>query len=94
MLTEKSGKIRKDFICSKCNYITSDKKDFNKHLLTSKHKNNSFVDISFANLEKKSEKSENIKIFSCVCGKNYKSRQGLYVHKKKCSFNEIKSKIV
>ena len=89
MLTEKSAKIRKDFICKKCNYITSDKKDFNKHLLTSKHKNNTFIDISFTNSEKKSEKSENIKIFSCHCGKKYKSRQGLYVHKKKCIFFEF-----
>ena len=92
MLTEKSEKIRKDFICRKCNYVTSDKKDFNKHLLTSKHKNNTFVDISFTNLEKKSEKSEkyeNIKLFPCKCGKNYKSRQGLYVHKKKCTFIEL-----
>ena len=89
MLTKKSEEIRKKFVCKKCNYITSDKKDFNKHLLTSKHKNNNFVDISFTNLEKKSEKSENIKIFSCKCGKLYKSRQGLYVHKKKCSFIEL-----
>ena len=89
MLTKKSEEIRKKFVCKKCNYITSDKKDFNKHLLTSKHKNNTFVDISFTNLEKKSEKSENIKIFSCKCGKLYKSRQGLYVHKKKCSFIEL-----
>ena len=89
MLTKKSEEIRKNFVCKKCNYITSDKKDFNKHLLTSKHKNNTFVDISFTNLEKKSEKSENIKIFSCKCGKLYKSRQGLYVHKKKCSFIEL-----
>ena len=53
MLTKKSEKIRKDFVCKKCNYVTSDKKDYNKHILTSKHKNNTFVDISFTNLEKK-----------------------------------------
>jgi hypothetical protein len=88
MLTKKSEKIRKEFVCKKCNYITSDKKDYNKHTLTSKHKNNTFVDISFTNLEKKSEKSENIKIFSCNCGKQYKSRQGLYAHKKKCNYIE------
>jgi hypothetical protein len=94
MLTKKSEKIRENFVCKKCNYITSDKKDYNKHILTSKHKNNTFVDISFTNLGKKSEKSENIKILSCNCGKQYKSRQGLYAHKKKCNFIESKENIL
>ena len=94
MLTKKSEKIRKDFVCKKCNYVTSDKKDYNKHILTSKHKNNTFVDISFTNLGKKTEKTENIKILSCICGKQYKSRQGLYAHKKKCNYIENEENIL
>jgi len=87
MLTEKSVKIRKEYFCNNCNYKTSDKKDYNKHLLTTKHKNNMIIDISLTNLEKKSEKSENKNnMFFCKCGKNYKSRQGFYLHKKKCMF--------
>ena len=87
MLTEKSVKIRKEYFCNNCNYKTSDKKDYNKHLLTTKHKNNMFIDISLTNLEKKSEKSENKNnMFFCKCGKKYKSRQGFYLHKKKCMF--------
>ena len=87
MLTEKSVKIRKEYFCNNCNYKTCDKKDFNKHLLTTKHKNNMFIDISLTCLEKKSEKSENKNnMFFCKCGKNYKSRQGFYLHKKKCMF--------
>ena len=39
MLTEPSLKIPKEFICKKCHYITCNKKDYNKHLLTEKHKN-------------------------------------------------------
>ena len=89
MLTEKSEKIRKEYFCNNCNYKTSDKKDYNKHLLTTKHKNNISIDNSLTNLEKKSEKSENNNIFICKCGKNYKSRQGIYLHKKKCNFKEI-----
>ena len=87
MLTEKSVKIRKEYFCNNCNYKTCDKKDYNKHLLTTKHKNNMFIDISLTCLEKKSEKSENKNnMFFCKCGKNYKSRQGFYLHKKKCMF--------
>ena len=94
MLTEKTEKNRKKYICEKCNFISCDKKDYNKHILTSKHKNNTFVDISFTNLGKKTEKTENIKILSCNCGKKYKSRQGLYAHKKKCNYIENEGNIL
>ena len=93
MLKEKSVKIRNDYFCINCNYKTCDKKDFNKHLSTSKHKKNECIDNSFTNLEKKSEKSENNIIYFCECGKKYKSRQGIYLHKKKCDFIEIKETI-
>jgi hypothetical protein len=55
MLTKKSAKIRKEFVCINCNYATSDKKDYNKHIVTSKHKNNTNVDILLTASEKKSE---------------------------------------
>ena len=81
MLTQKSAKIRLEFVCVNCNYVTSDKKDYNKHIGTAKHKNNTTVDITVTNLGKK---SENVIEFKCYCEKKYKSRQGLYAHKKKC----------
>ena len=81
MLTKNSAKIRSEFVCINCNYATSDKKDYNKHIATAKHKNNTNVDITLTNIEKK---SENIIEFICSCEKKYKSRQGLYAHKKKC----------
>ena len=81
MFTQKSAKIRKEFICIKCDYNTCDKKDYTKHINTAKHKNNLNVDIALTNIE---EKSANVNEILCGCGKKYKSRQGLYVHKKKC----------
>jgi hypothetical protein len=83
MLTKKSAKIRSEFVCINCNYATCDKKDYNKHIATAKHKNNTNVDILLTNLEKK---SDNLFEIICNCGKKYKSRQGLYSHKKKCTF--------
>ena len=80
MLTKNSAKIRSEFVCINCNYATSDKKDYNKHIATAKHKNNTNVDITLTNIGKK---SENIIEFICSCEKKYKSRQGLYAHKKK-----------
>ena len=81
MLTKNSAKIRYEFVCINCNYNTSDKKDYNKHIGTAKHRNNTNVDIPLTNIEKK---SENVMEFICSCEKKYKSRQGLYSHKKKC----------
>ena len=74
---EKSVKIRKKFYCKSCDYATSDKKDWNKHILTRKHK--------------KSAKTDKIKQtveFVCkLCKKGYKYRSGLCRHKKKCKMN-------
>ena len=75
----KVRKSLKTFICENCNYITRDKRDYNKHLSTDKHK-------ILINTDEKSEKIQ--KFFYCNCGKKYKHSQSLYNHKKKCSYKE------
>ena len=86
MLTKKTKKNEINYICESCNYITCKKTDYNRHILTDKHKMLTHVD-------NKNEKNENIK-FTCICGKNYKHRQSLGVHKKKCNLlNECTSLI-
>lgn len=76
MDNKKSAKIRKNFYCKSCDYTTSDKKDFNKHVLTRKHKKSAKADKKTPNVE-----------FACqYCGKSYKYKSGLSRHKKKCSF--------
>jgi hypothetical protein len=93
MFTKKSAKIRKEFVCINCLYNTCDKKDYNKHINTAKHKFNTNVDIVLTNIGEKSANlntnlNTNINEVVCNCGKKYKSRQGLYAHKKKCAFIE------
>ncbi len=85
MTTKKSQKIPNIFLCEKCNYSTSSKKDYNKHLLTRKHK----LQQNTTNLSQKSPQEENEYI--CECGKSYTYRGSLHNHKKKCSFlhNEL-----
>jgi len=77
------------FFCKLCDLATSNKKDFNKHLMTSKHRKR----------EKKiTNDSEDVKInnklcennFVCNCGNTYKYRQGLYKHKKTCDVDKNK----
>ncbi len=67
----------KPFYCECCQYNTSNKKDYNNHLLTRKH----------MNAENKSTIFENR--FICSCGNEYKHRQSLFTHKKKCTYLPI-----
>lgn len=80
------------FNCELCDYITINKKDFNKHLETIKHKNraNPYKSLQnpYKNPQKKSQKSQEKKQteYLCDCGKIYKHRQTLHHHRKKCDF--------
>ena len=83
MTTEKSLKIAENFVCEICNYNTSKKFDFDKHLLTKKHKNNEI-------LQNTTEKSQKIaKKHICECGKEYLHHSSLYKHKKICKTKSL-----
>ncbi len=79
-------KISYKFVCEPCDYKCCKQSEYNKHILTSKHKN---TDNILTNTASNGEKvSSNINIFSCECGKEYKHRQSLFNHRKKCKPNE------
>ena len=85
---EKSPKNRKHFECKTCQYITSNKYDFDKHNNTIKHKNNCLA-IESTNLAiNSSQKSQENKFICCNCNKEYKDNSGLWIHKKKCNIGE------
>lgn len=72
------------YICQKCDYSCNKKSHFEQHLRTDKHKWKHLVTQNSP--------------FSCPCGKAYKSRNGLWKHKKKCkaydnSNNEDENKL-
>ena len=71
------------FICDFCNYKSSRKSQYDRHVLTSKHKN--MVEYN-QTLEKSSYISNKVYNYNCDCGKSYPFRSSLYNHKKKCSF--------
>jgi hypothetical protein len=64
------------FICQKCDFISSNRKDYKRHLLTKKHKINECQLLSI----KKPQKTQ----YHCSCGKVYKDNSGLWRHRKKC----------
>ena len=83
MTYEKNAKKCIDLRCEKCNFATSNKFNYNKHLLSLKHKR--LTD----DLQKDAKNCQTI--FECVCGKKYVHRQSLYNHRKKCKDNMEKA---
>jgi hypothetical protein len=88
MATEKSQKVAKNFDCKLCNYLSSKKSDYNKHLLTRKH-------ILCSQATKNGDLATNLRLLSpndytCEnCKKPYKDKTGLWRHKKKCDMQLI-----
>tara|TARA_Y100000992_G_scaffold229265_1_gene160636 strand:- start:2761 stop:3708 length:948 start_codon:yes stop_codon:yes gene_type:complete len=83
MLTKKTQKNPKNFLCEICGFVSSNIKDYKRHISTRKHKMLTNVDNCIIAKSKKPIQTE---IFACECGKVYKHRQSLSVHKKKCNF--------
>ena len=65
-------------ICKTCNFSCNKKSNFDKHLMTNKHKN-------LQNPTNTCIKNSKIK-YNCVCGKIYKHSSTYYAHKKHCDF--------
>ena len=72
-------KSSKKFHCECCDYYTSRKSQYERHLATDKHK-------ILQNPTQETQK--NTKIFECDCGKKYKHSSTLYAHKKCCVSNK------
>jgi hypothetical protein len=79
MLTTFSPKTPLKFCCDHCDFKCSKKSEFERHLDTRKHKILTNPDTI---ISKKTPTK-----FLCDCGKEYKHRQSLFFHKKKCNIN-------
>jgi len=75
-------KIPQKYSCSFCDYSSCSKKDYNRHLNTRKH----LRKTSELHLDDKKTPHD---IFKCICGVEYKYRQGLWKHKKTCEIKNI-----
>jgi hypothetical protein len=76
MTYQKNAKKRQNFFCEKCNFECSKQSEFDRHLLTRKHK---ILTDTYQKTPKNATSD-----FICDCGKIYKHKQSLYNHKKKC----------
>jgi hypothetical protein len=94
--TKSCSKVAPKYFCKNCDYATSKKSSFDKHLLTSKH---TIICQKIQDAAKKHpEVAEDS--YKCSCDKIFKYHSGLWRHKKTCtiskqhdntSFTEIKT---
>jgi len=66
------------FSCEKCEFKCRKESDFNRHLLTLKHKKYTNV---YQSIQKNAITGNAL---TCVCMKTYATRMGLWKHKQKC----------
>lgn len=79
----------REFICKTCNYITTKKHDYRKHVETIKHLNrvpSIIPSHSFKSPDACVVKESNLKKHECNCGKSYLHHSSLHTHKKKCTY--------
>jgi len=76
-------KSSEKFECNCCDYKTSRKSQYERHLTTSKHENGSKMIVNDSDLVPKSSR-----LYNCACGKIYKYDSGYYRHKKTCKFEK------
>jgi hypothetical protein len=97
MLTKLSKKVAENFYCELCDYSTCRKFNYDKHISTARHIKLTNVNKKVAESSKKvAETSKNIEEVSmnaCFnCNKIYKSRVGLWKHKKNCILDKDECK--
>jgi len=80
-----SKKFEKKFYCESCDYTTCRSSQYDRHLITSKHKKSTVGN-------KKVPKSSNKKCSCDNCEKNFSDRSGLWKHKQKCQPIQIDNK--
>jgi len=69
------------YSCKFCHFISCNKKDYARHLLTLKHQKHA-KDLQLDDTITPND------IFNCDCGREYKQRQSLWKHKKNCGLEK------
>ena len=88
--TKTSNSSNSIFVCELCHYTCGKKFNWDRHIMTSKHIKETTGNILETKHEQ-NEQNEQIKEFACEnCNKEFKTRSGLWKHKKKCDYDENK----
>jgi len=84
---EKSNKTITDYFCEKCDFNCCKKFNWDRHINTSKH-----INLTFGK-EEKEQKEQKEQIYTCICGKKFKTNSGLWKHHNKCNYDVNKNSI-
>ena len=80
-------KSHTDYCCKYCNYLTSHKSKYDRHLLTAKH-----IKKVNGNVLETQMSEKDINIFACKkCNKEFLSRSGLWKHNNNCKVELVKA---
>lgn len=81
--TKSCSKVAQEFCCMICDYTTSKKSSYEKHILTAKHYKN---EKRYKKIQKVSQKLliDPHELHTCSCNKTFKYHSGLWRHKKNC----------
>ena len=86
MINKKEDNMIYKFTCNLCKFSSNRKYDFERHNISIKHKKKLINNNA-------QEKYQNAQKCACVCGKEYRYKQGLSKHRKTCNFKEINKEI-
>ena len=76
------------FTCTHCNYHTKYKKDYNRHIQSIRHLK--IVSTNIPTIVSTNTNNTPTKKYKCdYCSKEYSYRQGLYVHRNKCTGHNV-----
>ena len=73
--TELSTESSSKYHCEICDFKSSKQSNYSKHILTAKHLEASKINVFHAENAENAEK--NVKMYKCLCKKEYKERSGL-----------------
>ena len=87
-IEQNEQKTSKIYYCKNCDYNTCRKINYNRHILTEKHKKRTMEpkDCSLEPKNEQNEQNEQKTSFKCICGNVYAYSRGLSKHKKICSY--------
>jgi len=94
--TQKNNTTEKEKVnyeCKICNYNTSNKTDYFRHLKRKKHLKNVLkskkslkMETEKTNFFQNEKKRQKIGLDFCVCSRKFKTRSGMWKHKKNCDY--------
>tara|TARA_E500000331_G_C17200432_1_gene689038 strand:- start:377 stop:1348 length:972 start_codon:yes stop_codon:yes gene_type:complete len=89
---KKVPKKFQEFVCEKCDYTTSRESQYKRHILTAKHQilTNTYTKVP----EKVPKNPKPLLTIICECGREYKHRQSLNNHRKKCNYLELQQQML